>query len=176
MCGHHRLSSLQVSEAGQHDIGIDFASVDECALKLEQHLIDGVQRVPYVKLEICCDLIISTASRMQFATDVTDPRNQGGFDVHVNVFKFRLPGHFTARDFTANDIQRLNNLLAFVGCQQSDFGEHPGVCLRSPNIDSGKAAVERNGFREFFDTRVSLFVERTSPRFHSHATLLRISV
>ena len=115
MSRHHRLSTLQMSETRQHDLGVQFTAINEGSLQFQQQFINRGQRITHVKLQVRRHLIVATSSRMQLATDVTDPLNQSRFDMHMNVFEFGLPDHLAACNLITDDRQCLNNLAAFVG-------------------------------------------------------------
>ena len=68
----HRLCRLQMGEARHHRVGVLLGRFDQCALQVLQLAVDGVDGGPGPETEIGCDLIVSTAPRVQPAGGLPD--------------------------------------------------------------------------------------------------------
>ena len=117
---HHRLGALQVRVAGQDDVRVLIAALDERPLQIEQQAVDVRQRVADVQLEVGRHLVVAAAGGMQFAADVARPRDQRRLDVHMDVFEFGLPRKLAAGDFLSDGVERGADQLGFIAGEQAD--------------------------------------------------------
>ena len=105
---------------------------------------------------------------MELSSDVADPFDQRGFNVHMNVFEFgaeRQPAEF---NLPADFVEVGDNLLTFFGRDEPAVSQHLCVSLRCPNVDVCQPFIKADRFGEGFDQRVGLLPESACPRFCGH--------
>ena len=128
--------------SGKHDGGVRFSSFDESDLGLLQQIVDAIEGVPHVQPEIGRDLIVSAPTGVEFSADVADPFDQPALDVHVDVFEFRSQRQVSTLDLFENLAEVCADQLGFVVGQQTDFGQHLRVGLRSADVDFRQSGVK----------------------------------
>ena len=79
------------------------------------------------ELDVGRDLVVAAAGGMQLPADIADPIDQGGLDVHVDVFAFQNERECSRFDLGPNFRQSPHNLPAFIVRDQTDVRQHPGV-------------------------------------------------
>ena len=109
-------------------------------------------------LDVGRDLVVAAPRGVELAADVAEPVDQRGLDVHVDVFALEDERKRPRLDLRPNFRQSPHNLLAFVGGEQTDMGEHLGVRDRAPDVVLEEPTVKGDRFRELFDAAV-----RSSP-------------
>src|SRR5260221_2350832 len=82
----------------------------------------------------------------------------------MNVYESAFKCELAARNLSADRIERRADRIALGRRDESDMGEHRGVCLRATNINGREARIETDRLREFLDTRVGFPFESASPR------------
>ena len=105
VCQPHRLRALQMSVAGHQKIEVCLGLVDE---DLEEGVDVGHGRMASLsrpKPHVRRHLVVSAPSRVETATDFTDGFDQGGLDVHVDVFLGGIPLELTSLDGGANALE-----------------------------------------------------------------------
>ncbi len=107
--GQHRLGALEMRVAGQDHVAVPLGGRDEGALQGEQPRVDPVQSVAGPELDVGDDLIVAAPRRVQLPADVTEPLDQCGFDVHVDVFAFQDEREAARLDFRLNLRQSSHN-------------------------------------------------------------------
>ena len=172
--GQNGLCPLEMGVAGQDHVGIRIAPAHERLLQRRQAAVDLVDARADPEPQVGGDLIVSAAGRMEFPAHVADPLHQGRLDVHVDIFEFGTELEPILLNFLADFLQRLLNLLAFVGRNQADLGEHLGVGDRALNILRIEPAVEAHALGELLDAAVRRLLEHAPPRFFSHASASRL--
>ena len=133
--------------------------------------------------------IRSRASRVQSLTSVAtwslrlravcsfrptspDPVDQGRLDVHVDVFALEDERELPRLDLRPDFRQTPHNLLAFVGSEQTDMGEHLGVRDRAPDVVLEEPTIKGDRFRELFDATVGFLAEPAAPGLVRHRNQL----
>jgi hypothetical protein len=76
-----------------------------------------------VQSEIERDLMIAAARRMKSRSGSGDFLTQRGFDIHVHIFKPKVPLEFAARDFAFNFAQSLRDFASFIHRNNAGGGE-----------------------------------------------------
>ena len=166
MRGQHRLGPLQVGVAGQDHVAVPLGRRHEGPLQGRSGRAS----------------IRSSASRVQSLTSVAtwslrlravcslrptspEPLDQGRLDVHVDVFALEDEREPSRLDLRPDFRQAPHNLLAFVGSDQTDMGEHLGVRDRAPDVVLEEPTIKGDRFRELFDAAVGPGVEPAAPGF-----------
>ena len=167
------LRPLEVRIAGNHHACFPLCRFDERLLQIGEERIDFVDGIADPELHIGGDLIVATAAGVQLAAEVAELRDQGPFDVRVNVFerdrKFHLPGV----DGRADLIQCGRDLFRFGGCEHPDLAEHSAVGLTGANVVAIEPAIERDGLGERLHARIGAAGEPPAPGLlpaHVHAS------
>ena len=109
--------------------------------------VDPIDRVADPQPQVGRDLVVAAAGGVQLAADVAEPVDQRPLDVHVDVFQLDVELEASLLNFLADLAQRLLNLLAFVGGEQADFGEHLGMGDRSRRCLARKGGDRSSRFR-----------------------------
>ena len=73
------LCNLQVGHARQDCLGLAFCQVKNPALQALRFLHDVIDGIAQVEPDVCCDLVVSGAARVQFLADFTNSVRQGAF-------------------------------------------------------------------------------------------------
>ena len=68
----NRLSSLQMSVAGKHDLLIGFREIEQGPLRVAQRIVQSIDLVAQPETQISCDLIVPAAARVQLAAGVAN--------------------------------------------------------------------------------------------------------
>ena len=84
--------------------------------------------------------------------------------MHVDVFQFDPELEITLPNLLADFGQGLLNLLAFVGADQADGGQHASMGDRMLDVVRIEAAIEADALGEILYPRVGCFVEDASPK------------
>ena len=150
----HGLGALQVRVAGQDDVEVAVAAVDEGLLQVEQSRVDAVEGVADPEPQIGGDLIVAAAAGVQLAADIAQALDERLLDVHVDVFELGLERKFSRFDFFADGCQRFADLVALCVAEQADLGQHLGMGDRAGDVVRVEAMVEADAFGEAFDAAI----------------------
>src|SRR5690606_30613646 len=96
---------------------------------------DPIDRIADVKLQVGRHLVIAASPRVELATDVAKTSNERRLDVHVDVFELRLELELTGSDVAGDFVKTCDELISLGLANQSDRGEHRGVCLRTGDVE-----------------------------------------
>ena len=141
---------------------------DESALQLRQQPIDVVDRVADKQFEVGRHLVIAAASRVQLASDISEPRNQRALDVHVNIFELHRIGELTPFDLRPDIVQRPHDRVSLDIGDETHLRQHPRVGLRTADVALCQPGIETDGFREFFHAGIGCLGKAAPPSFCGH--------
>ena len=113
---------------------------------------------------------------MEFPSDVTEPIDQRGFDVHMDVFEFQLERELAPLQFHLNLAQCRHDLVMLLSCYQPNVLQHLGMGDRALDIMSVESVIEPDTFGKPDDTFVGGCVKDTTPGgtlFHRFNLLIR---
>src|SRR5262249_2842694 len=114
------------------------------------------------------DLVVAAAAGVQLPPEVTQPVDEGTFDVGVNVFQLDGKGKLAAVDAVGNFVEGGRDAVGFFRGEQADSGEQAGVGLAGAAGVPVKAAVEADRLGEGFDALVGAAAEAAAPGFLAH--------
>jgi len=83
---------------------------------------------------------------VQLGAGRADPFGKRSFDVHMQIFRLRVPLKFSGRDFLLNFAQSLLDLGKVLAVYDSGFKESSSVGDRASDIVPEQTPIERNGF------------------------------
>ena len=96
---------------------------------------------------------------MQLLAHFAHDLGQAGFDVHVHVFEFLLPGEGAFLDFALHLIQAPDERCGLFAGDDALLAQHVGMGFGTGDILRVERAVERNGFRVGFHGKAGAFFE-----------------
>ena len=163
-----RLGPLQVRVAGQDQVAVPLGRGDEGPLQVGEPPVDPVEGVADPELDVGADLVVAAAAGVQLAADVAEAVDQRGLDVRVDVLALEHEREAPLLDLGPDIRQAPHNLLAFLGGEQSDLGEHPGVRDRAPDVVLEEPTVKGDRLRELFHAAVGFAAETSAPRLARH--------
>ena len=164
MRGEDRLGPLHVRVPGQDQVAMPIRRADERGLSADEQRVDPVERVPRPQSRVESHLIVAAAGGVQLAADVAEPGDQGGLDVHVDVFALEDEREVTGVDLAADLLQAADDPVALVDRQQADVFEHPGVGDRAPDVVLVQATIEGDRLGELLHTAIGPARESPGPR------------
>ena len=141
---------------------------EESTLQTDKPRVDPVQRVTNPEFKIGGDLVVAAPRRVQFPADVSQLLDQCRFDMHVDIFALEDKRKVLSLNLSLNFRQSEHNLLAFLGCEQTDPREHPRVRGRSLDVVLEKTTIKGDRFRELFHSVVGSGSETATPSFLNH--------
>jgi len=89
---------------------------------------------------------IRASGGVQLRAGGADPFGKRGFDVHMQVFRLRVPLKFSGRDFLLNFAQSLLDLGKILAVYDFGFNESSSVGDRASDIVPEQTPIERSGF------------------------------
>ena len=98
-----------------------------------------------VQAQVGSDLVVTRTAGVHFFSDLTNPFNQRGFNIHVNVFQFLPPGKLTCLDLGQDGVQPIGDLITFGLRQHTGARQHRHMGDRPLDIIRGEPLVERHG-------------------------------
>ena len=163
-----RLGALKMGVAGQDQVAVPLGGRHQGPLQGQQPRVDPVDGVAHPELGVGRHLVVAAPRRVQLPPDVPEPLDQGGLDVHVDVFALEHERKPPRLDLRPNFRQTPHNLLAFLGSEQTHMGEHLGVRDRAPDVVLEEPTIKGDRFGELFDAAVRFGAEPTAPRLAGH--------
>ena len=134
MCGFDRLCPLQVSEAGQHLVGVPVATFDEGHLQILEQAVDPFDCTAGVELEVGRNLVIPAAAGVQLATDVADP-----FELDANTVYACAAGttkHIATSFSQGSHVIDILPMLDLLGGGEGRFAQRPFCTVHATTIVS----------------------------------------
>ena len=121
-----RLRALQMRVAGNDDIHVLFAQLNQGALERAKFPGDLQDFLSQPEPQIQRDLIVARAPGMQLRARGHAAR-QLRFEVHVDVFQLPPPAEFSGLDFSGDAVQPVQNGPQLGAAEHANFLEHGGV-------------------------------------------------
>ena len=122
----NRLCPLHMSVSRDNHLLLALAQLHQRALQEPGLPQQFHELIPQPQAHVQRDLVVARAARMQFGPCRHAPR-QGGFDVHVNVFQFRLPRELARFDFPPDSVQPPEDRPQLTLGQKSRLPQHRRV-------------------------------------------------
>ncbi len=169
----HRLGPLHVGVAGQDQVLMPLGRLDEGDLQGLDPAVDPVERIARPELDVGGDLVVAAPRRVELAADVADPVDQRGLDVHVDIFPLQSERERPRDDLGPDFGQSPHNLLAFIGGEESDVGEHLGMRDRAPDVVLEEPTIKGDGFGELLDPAVGSLAKPAAPGLVRHRDSLQ---
>ena len=119
---------------GQDAITIVIAPAYECLLQVDDPRVDLIDCFAAPQPQIGRNLVIATACGVKLSPDVADSLDQRTLDVQMDVLKVDFVFEAALLNNLANGEQGLLNLLALVGGQQTNLGQHLSMGNRSSDV------------------------------------------
>ena len=105
--------------------------------------------------QICTNLVVSAAARMQLSPNISELINQFLFDVHVDIFERYRSGKFAVIDRLLNFQQRRFDAGSFVAGEYTHVSKHIGMSNGALNVVRIQTLVEAHAFGELLNTFIS---------------------
>ena len=123
----HRLTTLEMSVAGQHGVAVRACEVEEHALERSHGSRGSRGDLPRVEPGVGRDLVVPRPRRVQPAGYVSHQLVQAGLDVHVNVFEIGPPGELAGLYLGLDPMQALGNRVGVHFRHDALFRQHADV-------------------------------------------------
>ena len=163
----HGLCRLDVGRTGQNSVVLALGEVDERTLEAEDGDIDLVGRPAQPETQICRDLVVAGASRVELAGHRPHAFGERGLEVEVHVLELGVPLERSRLDVGAERLEPLDQDRRFVSRDQSRPAEAADVRDRAREIVERQGGIDRDRTGELGHPLVARPAEASAPESHA---------
>jgi len=161
----HRLSDLEVCEAGHYGVGMFLGSLDEDALQGADGVHRVVARIADPQFEIRRDLVVARPRRVKPPRRRADQLAEPVLDRHVDVLELDPLGDSIALKLLGDLVQALDNRRRVRFSYDSLLAKHRSMRLRRGDVLAPQALVEADGGIDALHQVGGFSAEPSAPHF-----------
>ena len=163
-----RHGNLQVGVARHEHTFVALALLNQCLEELLHSLGDGLNLGPGEELQVNEDLVVARTSAMDLLAHIAQPAGQHQLHLRVYILHTLLNDKLSALSLRIDILQLSQELLQFIGCEQTNGLQHRDMGHRAQYIVFGQVEVHLpvTSYGKAFDILVDLY--RFFPKFSCH--------
>src|SRR5258706_11506877 len=161
----HRLRSLQMRVAGQHDVDLALRALDQRAAQLRERRAQLERTRAQPEQEVGRDLVVAAAAGVQLPGNRPDDLEQAPLDVRVHVLERGVEREAAALELLRDLLEPLHELLGLARLENPLAAQHARVSDAAAHVLAEQRAVDVHGGREALHACVGRLREAPAPGF-----------